>query len=53
MNNKINKEDIIEGITFILMTVGVIGMLCLVYEVTELKKLTKDASNYRSITIKK
>lgn len=51
--NKINKKEIIEAITFILMTVGIIGMLCLVYEVTELKKLTKDASNFRSITIRK
>ena len=50
MNNELKTKDIIEGITFILMVVGIIGMLCVLYEVKELKELTKDASNFRSIT---
>ena len=53
MNNELKTKDIIEGITFILMVVGIIGMLCVLYEVKELKELTKDASNFRSITIRK
>ena len=50
MNNELKTKDIVEGITFILMVVGIIGMLCVLYEVKELKELTKDASNFRSIT---
>ena len=50
MNNELKTKDIIEGTTFILMVVGIIGMLCVLYEVKELKELTKDASNFRSIT---
>ena len=53
MNNELKTKDIVEGITFILMVVGIIGMLCVLYEVKELKELTKDASNFRSITIRK
>jgi hypothetical protein len=45
----INKRDTIEGIIFILMTVGVIGLLTTLYEVNPLK----GASNFRDITIRK
>lgn len=50
MNNKITKRDIIEAVTFILMTVAVIGMITLLYEVKELRELTKEATNFRTIT---
>ena len=53
MNNELKTKDIVEGITFILMVVSIIGMLCVLYEVKELKELTKDASNFRSITYRK
>ena len=53
MNNEIKTKDIIEGITFILMVVGIIGLMCVLYEVNELKGLTKDASNFRSIEYRK
>ena len=46
-------KDIMEGITFVLWVVAIIGMLCVMYEVNELKELTKDASNFRSITYRK
>ena len=49
MNNELKRKDILEGITFILMIVATIGMLCLLYEVTELRELTKGASNFRTI----
>ena len=45
----INKRDTIEGIIFILMTVGVIGLLTTLYEVNPLK----GASPFRDITIRK
>jgi hypothetical protein len=47
--NKITKRDIIEAVTFILMTVGIITIMCLLYEVKELRELTKSATNFRSI----
>jgi len=49
MNNELKTKDILEGITFILMIVATIGMLCLLYEVTELRELTKGASNLQTI----
>jgi hypothetical protein len=49
MNNEIKTKDIIEGITFILMIVATIGMFCLLYEVKELRELTKGASNLQTI----
>ena len=46
-----NKEfKIIEAVGFILMVVGIITLLCVMYEVKELRDVTKDASNFRSIT---
>ena len=47
--NKINKRDTIEGITFFLMTVGVLALLCALYEVKGLRELTKSATDFRSI----
>ena len=52
-NNELKTKDIVEGITFILMVVGIIGLMCVLYEVNQLKRLTKDASNFRSITNQK
>jgi hypothetical protein len=46
----ISKKDIIEGIGFILMVVGIIGLLCAMYE---LKEVSKDIKEYRSITNRK
>ena len=40
---------IIEAVGFILMVVGIIGMMCVLYEVKELKKLSKEATNFRTI----
>ena len=53
MNNELKTKDILEGISFILMIVATIGMFCLLYEVKELKRLTKGASNFRSIEYRK
>jgi hypothetical protein len=53
MSNELKTKDVLEGISFILMIVGIIGLMCVLYEVKELKELTKDASNFRSITNQK
>jgi hypothetical protein len=50
MNNELKRKDILEGVTFILMCIAIIGMICVLYEVNELKRLSKGASNFRSIT---
>ena len=49
MNNELKTKDILEGITFILMIVATIGMFCLLYEVKELRELTKNATDFRTI----
>lgn len=49
MNNELKTKDILEGITFILMVVATIGMFCLLYEVKELRELTKGSNNFRTI----
>jgi hypothetical protein len=49
MNNELKTKDIVEGITFILMIVATIGMCCLLYEVKELRELTKGVSNLQTI----
>ena len=49
MNNELKTKDILEGITFILMCIVIIGMVCVLYEVNELKGLSKGASNFRTI----
>jgi hypothetical protein len=48
--NKINKKDIIEGVLWTLAIVGMIGLLLAVYE---LKGLTKEVREYRSIEYRK
>ena len=48
-SNKELTKDIVEGITFVLWVVAIIGMLCVLYEVKELRDVTKDASNFRTI----
>jgi hypothetical protein len=52
-NNELKTKDIVEGITFILMCIAIMGMVCVLYEVNELKGLSKGASNFRSITMRK
>lgn len=52
-NNELKTKDIVEGITFILMCIAIIGMVCVLYEVNELKGLSKGASNFRSIANQK
>ena len=49
MNNELKTKDILEGITFILMIVATIGMFCLLYEVKELRELTRSATDFRTI----
>ena len=48
--NKITKKDIVEGIGFILMVVGIITLLCVAYEVN---KVSKDIKILKSMTIRK
>ena len=48
-----NKKTIIEAVGFILMVVTILTLLCVLYEVNELKGLMKGANNFRSITIRK
>ena len=47
--NRINKKDTIEGMVFILMTVGILTLLCALYEVKGLKELTKSSTDFRTI----
>ena len=47
--NELKTKDILEGITFILMIVATIGMFCLLYEVKELRELSKGATDFRTI----
>ena len=49
MNNELKTKDVVEGITFILMVVATIGMFCLLYEVKELRELSKGATDFRTI----
>jgi hypothetical protein len=53
MSNELKTKDILEGISFILMCIAIIGLMCVLYEVKELKGLSKDARNFRSITNQK
>jgi hypothetical protein len=52
MNNELKTKDIVEGITFILMVVGIIGLMCVLYELNELKGLMKGAGNFRIVNQK-
>jgi len=49
-NNELKTKDVLEGISFILMCIAIIGLMCVLYEVNELKGLSKGASNFRTIT---
>ena len=49
LSNK-GYKDIMEAMGFILMTISVITLLCVLYEVKELRDLTRNATNFRSIT---
>ncbi len=42
MNNKITKKDIIEGIGFILMVVGIVALMGALYELREVNKEVKE-----------
>ena len=48
-----NKKTIIEAVGFILWVVTILTLMCILYEVKELRDVTKDASNFRSITYRK
>jgi len=48
--NRINKKDIVEAVTFILMTVSIITLLCVTYEVN---KVSKDVKVLKSMIIRK
>ena len=41
-SNKELTKNIIEGITFVLWVVAIMGMLCVLYEVNELNKEVKE-----------
>ena len=49
LSNK-GYKDIMEALGFILMVVGIITLLCVLYEVKELRDLTRNATNFRTIT---
>jgi hypothetical protein len=42
MNNKITKKDIIEGVTFVLMVMGILFMVCAMHELNEVNKEVKE-----------
>ena len=44
-----NKKTIIEAVGFILMVVTILTLLCVLYEVKELRDLTKNATDFRTI----
>jgi hypothetical protein len=48
--NKVTKGDIIEAVTFILMTVGIITMIVTLHQLNELHKSIKEL---HTITITK
>ena len=50
MNNKITKKDIVEGITFILMTVGIITLIMSLHKLNE---INKDIKEYKELRISK
>ena len=49
-SNKELTKNIVEGITFVLMVVGIIGLMCVLYEVN---KVSKDIKVLKSMTIRK
>jgi len=42
-------KDIVEAVGFILMVVSIITLLCVTYKVKELRDLTKNATDFRTI----
>lgn len=42
MNKNITKRDIIEGIGFVLMVVGIITLLCALYQLNEVNTIVKE-----------
>ena len=46
-SNKELTKNIIEGITFVLMVVSILGMLCVLYEVN---KVSKDIKVLKTMT---
>ena len=44
-----NKKTIIEAVGFILMVVTILTLLCVLYEVKELRDLTRSATDFRTI----
>jgi len=50
MNKRITKHDIIEGIVFILMTVGIITLIMSLHK---LKEINNDIKEYKEIRITK
>jgi hypothetical protein len=49
-SNKELTKNIVEGIGFILMTLSIIGLMCVLYEVN---KVSKDIKVLKSMTIRK
>lgn len=49
-NNRELTKNIVEAVGFILMVVGIIGMLCVLYEVN---KVSKDIKILKTMTIRK
>ncbi len=45
MNNKITKRDIVEGIGFVLMVMGILFMVCAMHELNEVNKEVKELIN--------
>jgi hypothetical protein len=48
--NKITKHDIVEGITFVLMTVGIITLIMSLHKLNE---INKDIKEYKELRITK
>jgi predicted rRNA methylase YqxC with S4 and FtsJ domains len=49
MSNRITKRDIIEAVTFILMTVSIIGMITILHQLNEVHKDIKQIKVIRNI----
>jgi hypothetical protein len=48
--NKITKHDIVEGITFVLMVVGIITLILSLHKLKEINKDIKELNNEIRIT---
>lgn len=49
MDNKITKKDIIEAVTFILMTVSILIGICVLYQLNEVNTMVKEIKVIRNI----